>query len=233
MSVSQPQSPWPQAGDSIFGRIVTGGDVEAQALRVLKRWSDTYLSELERQHGYERRTFPRVRAWAPAPTFDKWPEDQLPAVLLVSTGIPSPPPKRGGGEAWYRARWLLGLGVVCSARTQAQSHEQAMLYLAAHRMILVQRPSLEGYARGTVWVGESYDELEYDDTRSLGAGLAAFEVEVDNVASANAGPLTPDDPDWPYEPWARVETVEVDVEAVPITETVPLPGPHPHEERKP
>jgi hypothetical protein len=209
------------AADTIFGRIVTGDDVEQWCLDCLKKWSPTYLSELERQHGVVAGTYQRVRQWVTAPSMDKWPEDQLPAVLLISVGLAEPPAKRGDGT--YRARWQMGVACIVSAATPEDAHAMGMLYIAAHRTILVQRPSLEGQAQGIVWQDENYDDLVYDDTRTLAAGSAQFTVEVDGVVTTGAGPLMPSEPHQPttdpYPPWAKAETVEVEVEHVADPQT--------------
>ncbi len=203
---------------SIFGRIVTGGDVEQWCLDLLHTWFGTYLAELERQHGITEGTLQRPRAYLRVPSLDKWPEDQLPAVLLVSEGTLDLPQR--DGRKVHRARWLMGAATVCSARSEAESRALAMLYVAALRALLIQRPSLDGKAQGTVWMAESYTELDYDDGRSLAAGQAAFTVEVDDVVSGDAGPLTPTaplDPDTePWPPWAEAELVEVEVQGVPL-----------------
>jgi hypothetical protein len=203
---------------NIFGRIVTGADVEAWVVETLRKWSSTYLAEVERQHGLAGGTLQRVRSWVRAPTFDKWPEDQLPAVLVISTGTIGEPLKDGRGR--YRARWAVAVGTVCSARTRDLSHDQAELYAAAHRALLLQRPSLEGRANGVDWATEDYTDLPFDDTRSLGAGRDVFAVEVDDVVSTKAGPVTPADPapveTDPYPPWPLVETHDEVIEAEPI-----------------
>jgi len=204
--------------ESIFGRIVTGGDVEQWCLELVHRWLGTYLSEVERQHGIPAGKLARPRALLRAPTVDKWPEDQLPAVLLVSVGTLELPQR--DGRKLHRARWQIGAACITSARTEAESRALAMLYIAALRALLIQRPSLDGKAQGTVWLAESYDEIDYDDGRSLCAGEAAFTVEVDDVVSGDAGPLTPDAPlapdTEPWPPWATTDLVEVEVDAVPL-----------------
>jgi len=202
---------------TIFERIVTGHDVEQWVIETLHRWSSTYLAEIERQHGYEAGAISRVKGWAIGASFDKWPEDQLPAVLVISPGIVPPPMKEGSGS--YRARWRVDVGVICSANTQEKSHEQAMLFVAAHKAIVVQRPSLEGRAAGAVWLDESYDALDYDDTRSLYGATVSFAIDVENVLTTLAGPIDVDDPrdpdtdEWPL--WTTVRTHDEDVRHVP------------------
>jgi hypothetical protein len=206
---------------TIFERIVTANDVEQWVVALLRKWSGTYISELERQHGYAAGTLARVKGWTLATTFDKWPEDQVPGLLVVSPGLIPPPVKSGGGV--YRATWRVDVGCLCSARTMQQSHEQAQLMIAAHKSIVAQKPSLEGHAIGAAWVDETYDPLDFDDTRSLYAGYASFAIEVDNVLTTLAGPLTPDeplDPDtdpWPL--WPTVETFDVEIDKQPIDTT--------------
>jgi hypothetical protein len=204
---------------SIFGRIVAGSDVEDWCSDLLKRWFSTYLSEVERQHGLPELFYSRPRAFVPTVSFDKWPEDQLPALMVSSTGTPQPPKRLGDGT--YRAWWLMGLYVVCSARTQAESKVMARHYTAAVRDLFLQRPSLDGQANGTDWVDEDYRDLTYDDLRSLSSGAVHFIVEVENVASANAGPLSPDSPS--DDPWAHWPTVQTHEETVINYGTDPLP----------
>ncbi len=198
---------------SIFGRIVAGADVETWCIDLAQRWFSTYLAEVERQHNIVAGTIARPRVYVRTTSFDKWPEDQLPALMLVAQGILTPPVKHGDGT--YTARWLMGLAAVCSARTQQESHDLASLYMAALRNLFIQRPSLDGHANGVDWVDERNDDLEYDDQRSLSSGRAQFLVQVENVSVADAGPVTPDKPltpdtdPWPG--WPTVQTVDVEL----------------------
>lgn len=193
--------------DSIFGRIVTGSDVEDWCIALLKRWTSTYLAEVERQHGLPQLHYARPRSFVRTASFDQWPEDQLPRIVMASAGQATPPRKRGDGR--YQCWWVMGFGCVCSARYQEEAHEMALDYVAAVRTLIIQRPSLDGHAHGTVWLDERYDDLVYDDSRSLSSGQAHFTVEVEDVASANAGPLLPDPPSVdPWAPWPLVQTHE-------------------------
>lgn len=202
---------------SIFGRIVTATDVEQWCLDLIGKWFGTYLSEVERQHGLAAGTWQRPRGLFAVPSFDKWPEDQLPAILCVSFGIAEPPRMHGDGS--YDALWQMGIGCICSASTQTLSHEMAADYGAALYDLFVQRQSLDEKAEGTRWQGFTLEEmLEFDDRRSLSAGTAVFQVEVHNVASARMGPTTPDVPLVPdTDPWddrPAVQTVETEIEKV-------------------
>jgi hypothetical protein len=210
------QQDWP----SIFGPGIAGSDVEGWTLALLRRWFSTYLAEVERQHSLVAGELPRPKGWALGPSFDKWPEDQVPGVLVGSTGIVQTPQR--GGDGGYSVRFQIDVGVVCSARTQAESHQLAMLYGLAVRWLVIQRPNLDAGAQGVDWLGESYTDLGYDDTRSLYASRDLFAVQVDNVTYGNAGPTAPDAPLTPdTDPWAdwpTVETVEVEVDRQPDPE---------------
>ena len=206
------------AAPTIFGRIVAGADVEDWCEQLVRTWISTYLAEKERQAGIEAGTLPRPRGWVVAPDLNKWPEDQLPALIFRSIGFPAPP--RKGGDGKLLARFEMRVSAVVSARTEQDSHRIASHYTAALRALFVQRPSLDGHANGVTLLTEEYGELAYDDQRSLGAGTVAFLIDVEDVTTAGSGPTTPAAPldpaidPWPD--WATVKTVDVDVEHEPL-----------------
>ena len=211
---------YPPYKPSIFGRMVSGGDVESWCVALAKRWMGTYMSEAERQAGIPAGTYARPRSYVRTISFDKWPEDQLPAFMLVSAGIASAPTREGDGT--YSARWLMGLGLLCSARTQQESHDMALLMTEAARTLFVQKASLDGHADGTQWLDERNDDLTYDDIRSLSSGQAHFAVTVADVVSAGKGPAAPDPPLVPdTDPWADWPVVQTHDEVV-VHETDPL-----------
>lgn len=214
-------------GTAEFGPFVTGGDVEGWVFAELQTWFSTYLAEAERRAGYSGHDLPRPRSWAIGPTPDKWPEDQIPAVYVSSSGVPAPPQR--DGEGYYRARWLIEPGVVCSARTQAETHALAMLYGAALRWVIAQRPSLGGNAESSDWLGERYEDVSYDDSRSLYACRETFSVEVVDVMQTGVGPtsvevpFTPDDT-LPWPPDVEVESVELELDNVTVDQSLPEEG---------
>ena len=181
-----------------IGPIVTGRDVELAALDTLKAWSSVYIAEAERQSGRVAGSLPRIRAWTTAADFEKWPEDQLPCVLLIAPGLAAPP--RADGAGLYAAEFSMGFAVIVSTATLEETAKVAKLYCAALRTCLIQHESLGGVAAGLTWLDENYDDLPSIDTRSLGAGQAIFAVEVRDISRRWNGPQEP-----PADPLAPIE----------------------------
>src|SRR4051812_27844406 len=169
----------PAFGTAI-GPIVSARDVEQAAIDTLHKWLSTYLGEAEDQHSRARGSLPRPRSITTTNSFDKWPEDQLPCLLLVCPGLAEAPKAEGNGR--YRALFALGAAVVVSAKTEAATEELSKLYVAAVRTCLVQQQSLGGFASGVDWMDETYDDLPSEDWRSLGAGQAIFAVHVADLS---------------------------------------------------
>lgn len=201
---------------TVFDHILTADVVEQHALETLQTWLPTYLREVERQTGRDPNTLPAVRSWKPVNIFERWPEDQLPAVLLVSPGLIGTPEKEGDG--YYRARWSLGIGVVVSARDAATTNSLAKVYAAAVRATILQHQSLGGHSRGVGWVDEKYDDLPAEKGRTLAAGQNIFWVEYAQVVSTKGGPIQPVPPDDepPPEDWPTVETADTTIESEAI-----------------
>ena len=191
---------FPPIPPSIFGPVVSGHTVEQWLVALVKRWVGTYLAEMERQNGMTAGGLARPRSIVIGNRPDHFPEDQLPAVCLVSPGLSERPLK--DGASFYRARWDVRIAAIVSARTQAETHTMAQLYVYALTMLIVQHPSLEAGAAGIDWLGTTFTELDWDQTRSTEVGESAFTVEVENVLMQNAGPATPSDPlDPDTDPW--------------------------------
>jgi len=203
---------------SIFGRIVTGNDVEGWLLACLKKWSGTYIAELERQHGLTAGELARVRAWRTSQSYDKWPEDQLPCVIVRSVGIGTVPSTDGAG--WHSAEYVMQLDNVVSARTEEQSHKLAMLYAAAHGALVLQRPSLDGQADGVRWLADDYTQQAFESRRTLACATTVIQVKVENVVNSRSGPTTPNDPlaveTDPWADWPTVQTHDEQIQNQPI-----------------
>jgi len=202
--------------DAAFGPLVTGAHVERWALATLQEWHREYLAWAERASGLKARALPLPRAWVTSSDFERWPEEQTPCVLLLSTGLASEPTR--DGRTRHHAKFSLGLAVVVEARDQATTDELAKLYVATFRTLLLQHQSLGGHAEGVEWVDEQYDVLPARGRRQLAAGQAVFRVDVRNVVTGRTGPQAPRPdpyPPLPDPPTVASTDVEVDPKGLP------------------
>jgi hypothetical protein len=206
---------------SVHGRIVAGAEVERAAIAVLRAHVPAYLREVERQYGREPGKLQPPRGYILASQFEKWPEDQLPVVVVISPGLAGPPQRFGDGRVL--ARWGLAAGVIVSASSIERTRENALLHVAAVRAVIAQWESLDGFTQGVEWTDESYDELPFSDTRTLFAAQALFTVTVGDVVTYGGGPggrypyLPPggqrptDPPEWP-----RAKSADVELRPLPV-----------------
>lgn len=196
---------------SIFGPIIDANQVEEAVRDTLQLWFPTYLRELEDQRGMTMNDLPDPRAYVVSGDNDREPEDQLPAIVVVSPGLAENPMQDGDGL--FRAPWSVGVGIFTSARDRESTEKLVRLYCAVARAIMLQKQSLGGFADGTTWLDEDFDEIEFDDTRTIGAGLVEFTVTVAGVVNRRGGPAAPTPPDPVGQPgsnWPLVEEVIVD-----------------------
>lgn len=196
---------------SLFGRIVTGVDVRNAGLDIVKTWADTYLAEIGRETARGAAALPRFRSVFGANDLDRWEEDQLPAAVVVAPGLLGEPMQRG--KRWA-ARWAMGIGVVVSGPTRSDTMDLVALYCGAVRAAVLQHPSLDGFAAGTYWIGERYDEMPTRDERTIGAGRVLFAVDVEGVVDSVGGPMAvPADPIADPGDWGLVGATSTTVEA--------------------
>lgn len=208
-----------------FGRIISDDQVEDSVIDSLWRWFPTYLSEIERQRGldvpfYDR---PAPSSYMPRTTFDKWPEDMVPCIIVVSPGIEDDPVREGRGR--YRARWEIGTIAVVESIDRDSTRKMAYHFGAAIRGVLIQHQTLDqaldATVRGIDWIGERNNELPEQDQRTIWANRQLFTVEVGDVLARNVGPPNPEigpttDPPWPPIPVADPVTVTTTITKEPI-----------------
>lgn len=195
---------------NVFGEILLGSDVEQAVIANLQTWFPTYLAEVERQESLDAQSIPLPRSYDTVNEFRKWPENQLPAVIVVSPGLAEVPLTEGDGRT--RATWVVGIGVVVSARDKRSTGNLAKLYAAVVRALMMQQQSLGGIGMGSTWRHETYTDIPADDERTLGACQVIFEVECGDVVSQSKGlPAPPEDP-YTDPDWPTVETADAQVQ---------------------
>ena len=200
---------------SLYGRLIAGVDVE-QALKArLDDRLDDYLNEVERQHGLAVGSLSRPRAFVVA---ERFPEDQLPAIVVESPGTTDLPAADGQGR--YAVRFELVLAIHVAAADGAI--ELAKLYVLALRALAVQQPA--PLFMGIDWVNERYPRPELVGGRTFYTAEVSLEVQVPDVTDRHAGP--PDEPGWPENggpdspEWPVAETVETELEKIELDKSV-------------
>ncbi len=189
---------------TVFGNLSGGDEVDAALLSVLNEWMPTYLRAVAKDREIEELEAPR--SIVAVSEFDRFPEQQLPAIVVVNPGTEPNPTRRPGH---YDAKWPIRLCVEVSAAKQSEVRRNAQLYLIAAREAILRKRSLGHGMKGTDWGGETYDLVESDKRRSLGGASASFVIERENVAQIGGGPADPDSE--PYADWPEVESHEVTV----------------------
>lgn len=188
-------------GLDVYGPLVTAEQIEAGAIAHLEMWMPSYLRELERRTDRDPNDLPNIRSYSTVNEFQKWPEEQLPACIVISPGTRDQPKMEGDGT--YRADWVLGVAIVVSTRDQASTNQVAKLYGTAARAAILQHQSLGDLgAEGVLWEAERYDNVQQEQTRTIAAANILFRVTMRGVVNARAGLLTPpvdptEEPDFP------------------------------------
>jgi len=197
---------------SIFGRIVLPQHVRAAVAETIGAFAADYLAEIERAEELPPKTLPLPRSYVTRvdDRLENWPENQLPAVIVMSPGTGAQPSVDSEGE--YRARWAVNVAVVASANTEDATSDLAGYYAGAVRALLVQQGTLRGFASGTIWKGERYGDLPADAGRTLATSIEVFEVSVEDVVTRGEGPRKPSEEPYEETNWPDVARVDVDLE---------------------
>lgn len=179
----------------VFGRIVSATCVRRNIEDTLRLFMPDYLAEVADQTGFGRDYLPPIASWVMSTDVDNWPEDQLPACIVVCPGLLGEP-ERDSSE--YTAEWAASVAFIVASTDREGSLELTELYCAAARAALLQHPSLPyfdedqdkivgGIADGVIWLDESYDEAPIEASRTLGAGRISLGIIVEGVLDVYKG----------------------------------------------
>lgn len=207
--------------NSVYGPLVAASDVEEAIQDVLQQWIESYLFEIERQHGMPLGELPVPRSWITSAATEKFPEDQTPVVVITSPGTTTDEPA-ADGRGLYRARWRIDVATQAVAGGNRVALRLARLYTAAMRAIAVQHQN-SGLARRVDWLAERYDVLDSVDDRTVCVGVVSLRVETYDVTNRNTAPTMPD-PGGPASPaWSTVESHEALIVKWPLPDDFPAP----------
>lgn len=170
----------------MFGRIVTAADVDQAVTDTLKTWLGYYLDEVARQAGADPITHPRTWA-ARQGDVTTWPEDRFPAVIVVTQNLAL---TDGAQEA--TGATTTSVVVYVNAKGDQAARRLAMRYIAAVRVCLTHKQSLDGFADSTQAVDETYTVVGADDTRTLSGAQVDVQIAVaGGVNTRYGGPSGP------------------------------------------
>lgn len=210
---------------ALFGQIISAKAVERAVVESLNVWLNDYLGELERVEGYDPNAIERPLGIITSSDFAKWPEDQIPLVVVINLGLSGKPERHHDGK--YSASWLVGIAAIVSDQDQSATRDLAFTYLTAIRAAILQHKMLksplhpDGFANFSMWHDETYGDIAFNESRTLGAGRSIFEIGVEDVTTEFAGPRVPyDDPTQTPGPLPTVTKTIVTAEPATIGETL-------------
>lgn len=206
---------------TIFEAIKIADNLEQAALTTLETWWESYLREYERQAGLVANNVQPLKhglpkSWLLSNQLDAETRDRanLPAIVVLNPGMSGRNTPKQEGDGTFRVWWSLAVGVFVSANTRADTMKLVREYTAIARTIMLQKQSLGGFADGTTWLDESYDDnFPFSDDQTISAGQAVFEIEVAGVVNRFAGPVgAPDPVTQPGSSWPLATYVHATVE---------------------
>jgi hypothetical protein len=210
----------------IFGQVTLATQLERAVLATLEDWFPVYIREVElqsqaNQYGDDIPTdaLPLPRAFLTTEKIDRESADQLPCIVVVSPGLSGKNAPKQNGDGTFRVPWGISIGTFVSSNDRSNTKQLVRQYIAIARMIMLQKQSLGGFADGTTWLDESYDDnFAFVDQKTVGAGSVIFEVWVDNVVQRYGGPAVfggpppaPDPDTQPGSDWPVADTVTAEI----------------------
>ncbi|MCU1616985.1 MAG: hypothetical protein JWO98_4525 [Frankiales bacterium] len=193
---------------SPLGPFVGPSHVRRAVLANLATWAPFYVGEAIRQTGLELPGFTDFvnEPYNNAPTTIV----EAPRYVVACPGTLDRPSRRGDGT--YIATWDVQIALWMWGGDYQETEDNLGYYAIAIRELMLQQPSLGGFAKSIEWRGERYAQVDATAFRTWGQAVVLFGVQVDGVVSAYAGPSTPPlDPTAPPVPAPPVQSTSVTV----------------------
>lgn len=197
---------------SRFGTWVAPRHVEQAVIDHCVRFGTDYVAEAERQFGIPPQSIPVPQAGQFTTVrriFEKDPEDQGPAVLVINPGLAGQP--RREADRTLTAPLALGLGFAVNiGGFEGAGAEVAQILATAYKHVMLQLPPAGLDVESIYLVDEKYDDIPRGAERSLGTARLVFVLWIKNWAALAGGPVgrvPSPDPYDPPEELPRVETV--------------------------
>lgn len=193
------------AFDEVHGRIRQKGEIEDAATAALKRWIEYYLGIVAEQHEFSAIAAPK--RFAVVSEFERFPEDDLPVVIVMSEQAISVERK---GDGYYNAIYPLSVAVVVAAASGPTARTMAHLYGAAVRALFEHNQSIGDGITVVSWEGDGSLTVGSAKARTTVAVEENFTVRMTNIVSDLAGPALAQPPEDPPTEWPEITDTEVD-----------------------
>jgi hypothetical protein len=173
---------------SPLGPFVGPPQVRQAVLATLATWAPFYVAEAIRQTGAE---LPGFTDFVNEPLDSPTTVEEAPRYIVAVPGTigGSPPMRKGDGK--YIATWDVQIALWLWGADYQETEDHLGYYVTAIRQLMLQQPSLGGFAMSTTWRAERYQEVATTAFRTLGQAIVQFAVQVDGVVDAFAGPASP------------------------------------------
>lgn len=169
----------------MIGPLISADDVCDAVEDTLVTWLPSVSAEIAAAKNV---SLPAVTSYSmPDPQALRSGSAELPALVVSSPGLASPPQR--DGEGMYRAAWTVVVSVFARGVDYRDTARVVRGYALAVRTSLLQHPSLGDFASELVWVNEEYDALDPAAARTAGGAFITVQVVVDDVTDAYGGPL--------------------------------------------
>jgi hypothetical protein len=187
-----------------LGAAVTSYRIEQSLIDTMVLWSETFIANQERIQGLSARTIPvpeRGQFTTVSETFQKWPENATPAILVLAPGLAGQP--RVEADRTLTASVAIGIGIITTSTVPGGARETAHIIGAAYRQLLLRvKPiGLSGYFDGMRYIDERYNDMPGTDERNKASARLVFTMNIRRWADARGRPIDMDrPPENPYDP---------------------------------
>ncbi len=176
--------------------------IELSYIEHLDKWLEVFIAEAERQFGIEPQLIPvprRGQYTVSREEFQKYPEDQTPAILVLAPGLAGEP--RREADRSLTAPIALAFGVITSSAPFTDNDaatEVAQVIGVAIREIVLRLPPEGLKVKGVQLIDERYGDIE---KRSMGSSRIIFTIDVAEWSPGRGGPVNREEPPVdPYDP---------------------------------
>lgn len=205
----------PYSGESWFGTLKGGHNVNDALVNILRTYMDYYVNEVARKNNESFERMVPIKSTRVATEIELMPEDKrTPAIIIVNNGLDDPPIRSASAEGIgyaYTGVFEFDVGIMAIAKGEKQNRSPramrlAWLYATAMIGCLIQQRDDDKVISMIDLKDLKPDGVASTADRTAALVIARFNVTVPELVRWGTGPLSPD---WlPAEPPPLAESPE-------------------------